>query len=316
VAVITVALIAFAALAASPDASQIAPGIYLIPGVFSPGSQPDGNTVILRAPDGFIVVDTGRHPEHTQQIADFASREKRPVAAVVNTHWHLDHVGGNALLRDWFPSVRVYASDAIREARTGFLASYRKQLEEMLGTTSDPVRRRAFEAELGLIDQGARLEPDEVVARPGTRTVAGLPLEFGLETRAVTGGDVWLFDPKTKVLVAGDLVTLPAPLLDTACPARWKDSLDRLSRVGFTQLVPGHGRTMTRADFETYRAGFTHLLACGGGDRSKEECISGWLHDVSTLVPEKDQAFTRSLMDYYVGVLRSDPAKIAKLCGS
>ena len=28
-----------------------------------------------------------------------------------------------------------------------------------------------------------------------------------------------------------------------------------------------------------------------------------------------DRKFAGSLMDYYVGVLRADPAKVAKLCG-
>ena len=27
----------------------------------APGSQPDGNSVIIDAPEGFVVVDTGRH---------------------------------------------------------------------------------------------------------------------------------------------------------------------------------------------------------------------------------------------------------------
>jgi len=313
--VISFALIALAALVPSLDASQVAPGVFLVRGVFSPGSQPDGNTVVFRAPGGLIVIDTGRHPEHTRRIVEFAICEGRPVAAIVNTHWHLDHVGGNGLLRGRFPGARVFASDAIREARTGFLASYRRQLEEMVKTTPDAARRDALRAELGLIDRGATLEPDEVIARPGRRTLAGLVVEVGLETRAVTAGDVWLFDPRTKVLVAGDLVTLPAPLLDTACPARWSESLERLSRVGFKLLVPGHGEPMTRAGFETYRAGFTHLLACGASDQPAENCTSGWLRDVSTLVPEKAQPFARSLMDHYVGLLRSDPAKIARLCG-
>jgi glyoxylase-like metal-dependent hydrolase (beta-lactamase superfamily II) len=313
--VITATLIALAALAAAPDATKLAPGVFLVPGVFVPGTQPDGNTVVLEAPGGLVVVDTGRHAEHARQIVEFAEREKRPVTVIVNTHWHLDHVGGNAALRERFPGVKVLASDAIRDARTGFLASYRGQLEEMVKTTTDTERREGFEAELRLIDQGAKLEPDEVISRAGRRTIGGLALDVGLESHAVTAGDVWLFEPRTGTLVAGDLVTLPVPFLDTACPSRWSDSLDALARVRFTRLIPGHGEPMTRPAFESYRTAFKHLLACGGGTQPKEECVAGWLRDVSSLVPDKDRPFARSLMDYYVGVLRSDPAKTATLCG-
>jgi glyoxylase-like metal-dependent hydrolase (beta-lactamase superfamily II) len=186
----------------------------------------------------------------------------------------------------------------------------------MVSTTTDAPKRDAFRTELGLIDQGAKLEPDEVISRPGKRALAGMPLDVGLESHAVTAGDVWLFEPASRVLIAGDLVTLPAPFLDTACPARWKDSLDRLARVDFKVLVPGHGQPMTRDDFETYRTAFTNLLACGAGASSKDDCIAGWMKDADSLVAEKERPFARSLMDYYVGLLRADPAKIARLCGS
>src|SRR6476646_6318439 len=97
-----------AALAGLASASELAPGVDLIPGRFVAGAQPDGNTVVFAAPDGLVVFDTGRHPEHTQQIVDFASAARKPVVAIVNSHWHLDHVGGNVLLRQKYPSVRVY----------------------------------------------------------------------------------------------------------------------------------------------------------------------------------------------------------------
>ena len=154
-----------------------------------------------------------------------------------------------------------------------------------------------------------------MIATPGRRTIAGLSLEVGLETYAVTAGDVWLFEPRTRVLLAGDLVTLPAPLLDTACPPRWQAALDRLARVDFTRLVPGHGEPMTRAAFDTYRSAFARLLTCGRSGRPKEDCVAGWLADAQALVPEGERGFTRQLMDYYVGVLRADPANTARLCG-
>jgi glyoxylase-like metal-dependent hydrolase (beta-lactamase superfamily II) len=313
--VITLALILLSTLRPVTGVSEIAPGIRLLAGVFAPGSQPDGNTVLLEAPAGLVVVDTGRHRGHVERIAEFAKESKQPVVMIVNTHWHLDHVGGNAFLREAFPGVRVLASNAIREARTGFLANYRTQLEGLLKTAPDTKSREEFGAELALIDQGAKLEPDEIVSEAGRRSLGGRDVEIGLERHAVTAGDVWLFEPKSRVLIAGDLVTLPAPFLDTACPARWRESLDRLAAVNFTRLVPGHGQPMSRAGFDTYRKAFGNLLACGSSDRPKADCISGWLQDVATLLPEKEEAFTRSLMDYYVDVLRGDAAQIARRCG-
>lgn len=258
---------------------------HVIFGKFVQGQQPDGNTVVFETKDGLVVVDTGRHRAHTQQILDYAG--KRKVAAVVNTHWHLDHIGGNAL----FPDTPVYASAALDDALSGFLANYAKQLEDIITKTSGEEQQR-YRTELALIRNGKALMPDVVVT--GDRSLG--PLELHLEKDAVTAGDLWIFDPRSKTLVAGDLITLPVPFLDTACPLKWKASLDRLAAVKFDRVIPGHGPVLTRAQFERYRAAYTNFLSC------EKECEARWLADVGELVPESEHAFTRQLLGYYVGL--------------
>jgi glyoxylase-like metal-dependent hydrolase (beta-lactamase superfamily II) len=294
----------------STNANELIPGVSVIRGAFAPGSQPDGNSVILDAPDGLIVVDTGRHVTHTQAIVDFAKRVKKPIRAVVNTHWHLDHIGGNALLRREYPDLRVYAAGTLKDALSGFLANYRKQLDDIIPKTEDAKQRAAYEAEVRLIDSGAALAPDVVVTGAETRSIAGRELLIGLESSAVTAGDVWLLDAKTGLLIAGDLVTLPAPFLDTACPTRWASSLDTLARMEFDLLVPGHGAPMTRKQFDVYRGGFRSLLQCAAGKDEKQVCIDGWIATVAPLMPAHDERFTRGLMGYYVDQLRRPPSPL------
>ena len=81
--------LALLALAGCAAARPQAPAYHLIRGAVPADKGPDGNTIILDAPDGLIVVDTGRHPEHAQAILDYAKEKHRPIAAIVNTHWHL-----------------------------------------------------------------------------------------------------------------------------------------------------------------------------------------------------------------------------------
>jgi glyoxylase-like metal-dependent hydrolase (beta-lactamase superfamily II) len=294
--------------------TQLVPGVDLLPGRFVQNTQPDGNTVVFRAPNGLIVVDTGRHPEHTQAILDLAARERAGVAAVVNTHWHLDHVGGNPMVRTRFPEARVYASGALAGALKGFLADYRAQLQAMIDKTADARAQEPWRAELAIIDSGPALGPDEVVAASGERTIAGRRLRLGLESHAVTAGDVWLFDPATRLLAAGDLVTLPVPFLDTACPSGWQAALGRLGGIDFALLVPGHGAPMGRKQFETYRSAFDRLLTCAASQRDRDECIAGWSKDAATLLTTEDPAFVRSLLGYYVDQLRGDASRLARLC--
>ena len=299
-------------------ASDRAPGVDLIPGQFVAGTQPDGNTVVFTTPDGLVVFDTGRHPEHTQQIVDFANAAKTAVAAIVNSHWHLDHVGGNVMLREKYPRVRVYASGAIEDAMNGFLANYHAQLEDLIAKAGDDTAKQApWRAELGLIDSGPKLYPDERVSDTATRTIAGHAFRVGFESHAVTAGDVWLFDPTTRVLASGDLVTLPAPLFDTACAERWKSALGRLTEIDFRVLVPGHGAPMGRADLATYRHAFDRLLECAAGKSPKQACIDGWMSDAAPLIPVGDEKLARGLFDYYVdGSLRGDAAQTRKFCAA
>lgn len=282
-------------------AERLAAGVQLIPGSFVPGQQPDGNSIVLDAPAGLVVIDTGRHAEHTQRLLDAATRTGRPIAAIVNTHWHLDHVGGNPLLRARYPEVQVYAGTAVHDALRGFLANYRAQLvAASTAPAADTASVSAWRREIALIDAGELLAPTVPVTESGRRRIAGRMLQLHLERNAVTGSDLWLFDPQTRLLLAGDLVTLPVPFFDTACPARWRSALNRLAAVRFVRLVPGHGPPLRPRQFAVYRRAFGALLDCAATTRSKEECAAGWLHDIGDLVPAGEQAFARSLLDYYL----------------
>jgi len=302
---------------AGTAATPVAAGVDMIAGKFVPNQQPDGNSILFRTADGLVVLDTGRHAAHTQQIIDYAQQAGLPIIAVFNSHWHLDHIGGNPRIRAAFPKARFYASDALSDALKGFLASYRKQLEDALAQPADDKQKQAWRDEIAIIDAGSKLAPDEVIGASRKLSVGGRGFEVHLEKHSVTAGDVWLLDPASHVLVSGDLVTLPVPFLDTACPAHWKTALDDLAHADFKQLIPGHGAPMSRKDFESYRKAFGNLLACSAGKDAKNVCIDGWIHDTESLVAEADRDFAKHLLDYYMDAsLRADAKHTAKLCGT
>jgi glyoxylase-like metal-dependent hydrolase (beta-lactamase superfamily II) len=302
---------------AAAAGTRIAPGIDVIFGAFVPDQQPDGNSILIRAPDGLIVIDTGRHVQHTQQIVEFARHANLPIRAIINSHWHLDHIGGDARIRAAYPDVQIYASNALEGALSGFLARYGKYLENEIQKSPDDANTQSRRDELAIIATAPSALPTKVITSGmQLTTIAGRQVALHLENNAVTGGDVWLFDPATHVLVAGDLVTLPVPFLDTACPEHWKRALRNLADADFRILIPGHGAPMHRLEFERYRRAYGNLLECAGGAKSKEECAAGWIHDAGDLIADSGRSYAKKLMASYVdGSLRADPAKIAKLCG-
>lgn len=317
----SLALASLALLSALPASKPVAlaDGVTLIPGGFEPGHQPDGNTVVFRGSAGLVVLDTGRHPAHSQAILDFAASRKQDIVAVVNSHWHLDHVSGNPRLRAAYPGLIVYASSAMEGAMHGFLASSKRQAAGFLAQADIPESQKAeVRADLATIDSGKAIYPDVEIESAGERVLAGRRLQLGLEHNAVTAGDVLIYDPTTRTLATGDLVTLPVPFLDTACPANWSAALGRLDGIRFERLVPGHGAPMDRKAFATYRVAFDHLLQCADSGAAKAECEAGWIRDARPLLSGQEQEPGRlaGLLDYYIDAVLRDKAKRAALCAA
>src|SRR3954470_3480762 len=248
------ALILVSVAGSAMAAPELPSGYHLIPGAVPPDSGPDGNTIVIDAPKGLIVVDTGRHAEHAQAILDYAKARGRAIAVIVNSHWHLDHTTGNWDIRQAYPRADIYASNALEGALATFLKDSRADTDKMLADPKTPAAvRDQLERGRAVIDHPERIRPNHVIAKSARMAIAGRRLDVHLARFAATEGDVWLFDPKTRVAIVGDLVVGLVPFMDTACPGGWSKALDEIAATPFTTLIPGHGDVMNRADFLTWR---------------------------------------------------------------
>jgi glyoxylase-like metal-dependent hydrolase (beta-lactamase superfamily II) len=281
----------------------------MIPGGIRPNRQPDGNSVILEAPEGLVVVDTGRHAWHREAILSLARAKKKDIVAIVNTHWHLDHVSGNPDLRAAHPGLRVHSSAAIDGALTGFLPASAADSAAYLDDPKIPEETREdIRADLLTIQNGGALKPDVVIAASGTTALGGLALRISFVPDAVTAGDVWLYDPTRRVAVLGDLVTLPAPFFDTACPQGWKAALDAVASTPFEVAIPGHGAPMTRAQFLLYQSAFESFIECSGSTSAGDECAARWADSIRSLLGDDPLEHERAqgMAAYYVDLLRAN----------
>jgi glyoxylase-like metal-dependent hydrolase (beta-lactamase superfamily II) len=293
-----------------PLAREIAPDTFLIPGAMPPDRGPDGNTVILVAPSGLIVIDTGRHPWHSDAILTFARNRRLPVASIANTHWHLDHSSGNRRVKAAYPQAKVYTTRAVDRAvgPGGFLTRNASAARERPpDPNASAVRREETELFLATMDASDSLRADVPVEQSGDLTLAGRPLAVHVATDSVTDADLWLYDAKTGVAVIGDLVTLPAPFFETACPARWQTALDEVWSTPFRLAVPGHGPPMTRGEFDTYRRAFGNFRTCVESDTSPATCATAWTKDLGALLAtDGDRRQATEYATYYVDFLRKN----------
>ena len=294
---------------ASPAVPLIAPHTFEIAGEITAGREPDGNTYILESTKGFTVIDTGRHESHRRKIELFAEQKHRPILAVINSHWHLDHVSGNVGLRKAYPGIKVYGSGAINDALTGFLAKSAESSRQMLATEKlDPLQREEIATDLTTIEAGAALKPDVVLSQTETLTIGGRKLQIHVAKNAATAGDVWILDPGSGVVFVGDLITFPAPFLDTACGNGWKRALEEVERVPFRIVAPGHGPLLSREHFVTYVQAFEKLLSCSDSSQTAPQCARDWIDQVAGIgeMDEQQKKLGQGMTAYYIAdVLRA-----------
>lgn len=298
---------------AGPEAQRLDDHTVLIAGGIEPGRQPDGNSVVIDGGSALLVFDTGRHAKISDRILAAARASGKPVAMVVNSHWHLDHVSGNPRIKAAFPAAKVHATGAIDGALEGFLKNSAEQGRKALADGKlPPATAEDVRGDLATIEAGEKIRPDVVETRDRTLTVGKRRLALRVARKAATAGDLWLYDPAAKRVLAGDLVTLPAPFMDTSCPAGWSAALKTIDATPFANLVPGHGPVMTRADFRRWRGGFEAFLDCAAGDAPLAGCTAGWVAAIRPLIGEAEVGLAKGLADYYGGLFRS--GKLDQYC--
>jgi cyclase len=222
-----------------------------------------GNAGFVIGSDAVLVVDTFATPAAAEELAsEIRKLTSLPVKWVVNTHYHLDHVGGNSVFT--IAGARVVAHENVRAwIRTENLKWRKEITEEDRETLSrlvlpDLVYRDALTIWLG--DRRV-----DVLSRPGH-----------------TGGDSIVFVPSANVLYGGDLIWKnTVPNLIDASTEVWVNTID-----GFLQehpaatFVPGHGEVGKALDvryFRDYLSGLriavAHGLAEGKSGKALVEAI-------------------------------------------
>jgi len=289
----------------------------LIEGQVSGEMQPDGNSIVLEGPKELLVIDTGRHPEHTDKIIAVARERNKPVTAIVNTHWHLDHSTGNARIRAAYPDAQLYASTAVEGALKGFLSRGVDQARASLDDPSVPEPRKIdTRLYLSAIHDPANLIPDQPVQGPTSIRLGDRELQLHLARHAATEGDVWVHDPASKTVFAGDLVVVPLPFFDTGCAEGWRQALAEIDQLDFRTLVPGHGLPMDHAAFSSYRKAFDAFTACAESSEPTASCVAIWMQQGAAFVAmHPDPKYTQAALRYYVDRVLRVPARRSEYCG-
>ena len=254
------------------EIQKLADGVYASIRKEPIGLGVDANNVFIVDDAGVVVVDTNFGPTSTRQmIAALKKITPKPVRYVVNTHWHDDHVLGNQAYRDAFPGVQFIAHEATKEYLPGRGAAARKTQVENLPGSAASLRealakkqnlagaaitddeQAGYTSDLRLIEAYLKEAPSFDVVLPTVAVTDSLTLKSGKRTveimqlgRGHTAGDIVVHLPVEDILITGDLVVFPIPLVggDQSHVMDWAATLKKLIATKPKIVVPGHGPVM------------------------------------------------------------------------
>jgi len=224
-----------------------------------------GNVTVQIGDEGILLVDTGLAASASAVFAEVRKLSNRPIRFIINTHFHPDHVGGNAPL-----------STAPADPRPDFATTAGPGANDPL----QPLNIIAHERVLNRMTAALpKLQPGQM---GGSERLRGMPIdEYFMPTKdmhfngeaiilyhepnAHTDGDSIVFFRKSDVVASGDVfVTTSYPYIDQANGGSIQGEINALNRIlditvpaheqeGGTFVIPGHGRVCDEADVLEYR---------------------------------------------------------------
>lgn len=224
------------------------------------------NIVLVEGTDGVIVVDTGESKDQaTDVLAELRKLTPKPVAAVVLTHHHADHVLGTSVFVSAEDAasgkVPVFAHDSLVARyvdETGVTAELQAaRALHMYGGSLLPADRDGSNTGIGpFLGRGETgfVAPNRTFGDALDVTIAGVRMEL----RAVPSeaeSEIAVNLPDDRTLLAAEVVqdhTFPNVYTIRGAryrdPLAWVRSLDRLRAMNADAMVLAHGPPVTGHD--------------------------------------------------------------------
>ena len=199
-----------------------------------------GNTGFIIGDNSVLVVDTFISQTPARDLlAEIRKITSLPVKYVVNTHYHLDHVAGNAIFTEAGATVIAHRNERAW-VRTENLKFFQQNgatpTAEQRAQVASLVEPQITYDHIVEVNLGSRLV--RVVYLPGH-----------------TGGDSVVYIPDANVVFAGDLAwNQRIPNLIDATTSAWIETLDKMMAAHpNATFIPGHGDVASVQDLRAFR---------------------------------------------------------------
>jgi cyclase len=221
------------------------------------------NSVVVVGDESVLVVDSGASPSGAQRLVEaIRTVSDRPIRYLVDTHFHFDHAFGNGgfgadTVVIGHEATRALLGPEALRGRTyrGFadaLPARVERLRAQAGAEPATAKSREIAAQATALEAYGRELATLSPVPPGLTFSDRLSVDLGHRDvrllflgRGHTAGDVVVFLPRERVVCSGDFFNGYIGYMGDAYVDEWADSLDRLARLDFETVVPGHGAPFT-----------------------------------------------------------------------
>lgn len=207
---------------ASASVQKIGPDLY----AYISENDSSANSTFLVSDRGILVVDTGLNAEEGRKLLlEIRKISPAPVRWIVNTHYHPDHRGGNA----------VVGPDAVV-------------------ITTEQTRKAALKSQSNGLTPGYGVNETFTGMNGPTLFVGGHEVRIYHPGPAHTMGDAVVYFPDLHAIATGDLfLNKSCPAMDQGDLENWVKALDAMLALPVEHIVPGHFELATRDDLQHFR---------------------------------------------------------------
>ncbi len=297
------------------DIKKVADGIYLFRTTPYGDVGMSGNSVAILTNDGVIVFDSTAIPETASTIlGEIKKLTDKPVRYLINSHWHWDHWGGNEVFLAAFPDLQIISHEktleqlktveprcndrGLKEGLPQYLQDFEKRVNKAKTDRIHPTKlkemQQLFAADKNFLQQKLAMKktlPNKTFSDSMTIQPGGREIQI-LHARAITVGDTYLYLPKDKILITGDILLSPYPYaIGGTYPAEWLKTLQQFAKLKPVLVIPGHGDAQTAELIDRNIAMFQQAMDLVKDTKSKG--LS--LEQTKALVAEKNSEIAQTL---------------------
>ena len=193
------------------------------------------NIGVVIGADGVLLVDTRESEDAARELSgELRALTTKPVRWVVNTHWHWDHVFGNAL----FPGAAIWGHRSCRRMLRGNTEPHFEDARRWI-----PRERRDE------IERVRVVPPQHTFEAVTAIDIGGNRVELTYHGRGHTDADVVV--RSGGVTFMGDLVEQgKSPEMGDSYPLEWPATLAAARPGVGPTVVPGHGELLSPTDVD------------------------------------------------------------------